>query len=233
VGDVSGEYGRRSEVESDKGQLRTVASDRVHTPPRLVVRDHDIADRDVQFAPPGPKTRSRSEITVARRGGCNWHEFRMGWEIALPTAWTGNWEVSLAGAAKERIRDWMRRRFPPRTKQVHIYECADVTQLLDPGDATDGLTSREGMLFSSREHVAPAPRKEVVILTSVLANYSVERIVTVLERYVAPNLDAQPQLRILLGDDLRVVPWGRSSTGVGEAESEPCEAPHPGSRQPA
>jgi hypothetical protein len=86
------------------------------------------------------------------------------------------------------------------------------------------------MLFGSRDNAAPAPRKEVVILTSVLASYSVERIIMTLESHVVPNLDARPQLRMLIGDNLRVVSWGQSSTGAGEAESEPCEAPQPTNR---
>jgi hypothetical protein len=136
----------------------------------------------------------------------------------------------MAGVAKERIKDWLRRRFPPKANYVSVFECADVTQLLGPNEPTSGLVAREGMLFASRDLMAPAPRREVVILTSVLANYSVERIITILESQVVPHLDARPQLRILIGDDLRVVSWGQSSTGAGEAETEPCEAPQPTKR---
>jgi hypothetical protein len=100
-----------------------------------------------------------------------------------------------------------------------------VTTLLGANDRSQGLTSREAMLFASRDDVAPAPRREVVILTSVLASYSVERIIATLEIYVAPNLDARPHLRMLIGENLRVFSWGQSSTGESEAESEPCEAP--------
>jgi len=132
----------------------------------------------------------------------------------------------MAGVAKERIKDWLRRRFPPQAKFVEVFECADVTQLLGPEDRLRGVTSREAMLFASRDEAAPAPRKEIVILTSVLASYSVERIITTLETYVAPNLEARPHLRMLIGENLRVVAWGKSSTGEGEAESDPCEAPH-------
>ena len=131
----------------------------------------------------------------------------------------------MAGVAKERIKDWLRRRFPPQAKFVEVFECADVTQLLGPDDRTHGVTSREAMLFASRDDAAPAPRKEIVILTSVLASYSVERIITTLETYVAPNLDARPHLRMLIGENLRVFAWGKSSTGDSEAESDPCEAP--------
>jgi hypothetical protein len=102
-----------------------------------------------------------------------------------------------------------------------------VTHLLGQGEPTYELAAREGLLFGSRDQPAPAPRKEVVILTSVLANYSVERIVTILERDVAPCLESQPHRRLLLGDDLRVFAWGQSSTGAGEPETEPCDAPHP------
>jgi hypothetical protein len=133
----------------------------------------------------------------------------------------------MAGAAKERIREWMSRRFPPRAKYVSVFECADVTQLLSRGEPSHELLAREGLLFGSRDRAAPAPRKEFVILTSVLANYSVERIITILERDIAPPLDSHPQLRLLVGDDLRVLSWGQSSTGAGEAETEPCEAPPP------
>ena len=133
----------------------------------------------------------------------------------------------MAGVAKERIKDWMRRRFPPQAKFVAVFECADVTSLLGNGDATYGFNSREGMLFASRDQATPAPRKELVILTSVLANYSAERIITTLERNVAPNLDSRPHLRLLLGEGLRVFSWGLSSTGAGEAEVDPCDAPPP------
>jgi hypothetical protein len=133
----------------------------------------------------------------------------------------------MAGVAKERIKDWMRRRFPPKANFVSVFECADVTTLLEPTEPRAGLVAREGMLFGSRDHAAPAPRKEVVILTSVLASYSVERIITTLERHVIPNLDSRPELRVLVGDNLRVFSWGQSSTGAGEAETEPCEAPQP------
>ena len=44
-------------------------------------------------------------------------------------------------------------------------------------------------------------------------------LITTLETYVAPNLDARPHLRMLIGENLRVVAWGKSSTGEGEAES--------------
>ena len=133
----------------------------------------------------------------------------------------------MAGVAKERIRDWMSRRFPPRAKFVSVFECADVTKLLGQGEATHGLAAREGMLFGSRDHATPAPRKELVILTSVLANYSVERIISTIEKDVGPTLDSQPYLRVLIGDDLRVFSWGQSSTGVDEAEADPCDAPPP------
>jgi hypothetical protein len=133
----------------------------------------------------------------------------------------------MAGVAKERIREWMSRRFPPKAKYVSVFECADVTQLLGEGEPTHRLVAREGLLFGSRDHAAPAPRKELVILTSVLANYSVERIVSTLERDTAPNLEAQPHLRSLIDDDLRVFSWGQSSTGAREAENEPCDAPQP------
>jgi hypothetical protein len=136
----------------------------------------------------------------------------------------------MAGVAKERIKDWLRRRFPPKANYVSVFECADVTQLLGPNEPTGGLVAREGMLFASRDFAAPAPRREVVILTSVLASYSVERIITTLESQVVPHLDARPQLRMLIGDDLRVVSWGHSSTGPGESETEPCEAPQPTKR---
>ena len=133
----------------------------------------------------------------------------------------------MAGASKERIREWMSRRFPPKAKFVSVFECADVTQLLGRGEPDDELVAREGLLFGSRDRAVPAPRKELVILTSVLANYSVERIITSLEKDVAPNLELRSDLRLLLGDDLRVIPWGQSSTGAGEAETEPCDAPPP------
>src|SRR5688572_12901779 len=110
----------------------------------------------------------------------------------------------MAGVAKQRSKDWLRRRFPPLARYDEAYECADVTQLLGPDDRGYGLASREAMLFASRDVAAPAPRKEVGILTSVLASYSVERIITTLETYVAPNLDARPHLRMLIGDNLRV-----------------------------
>lgn len=132
----------------------------------------------------------------------------------------------MAGVAKHRIKEWMLRRFPPQNKYVHVYECADVTTLLANREATNGFASREGMLFGSRDQAVPAPRKEFVILTSVMASYSVERIISALEA-AAPQLDAQPQLRLLIADDLRVVSWGQSSTGADEAESEPCAAPPP------
>ena len=130
----------------------------------------------------------------------------------------------MAGVVKERIKDWMRRRFPPQAKYINVYECADVSQLLSSGEPNHGLVSREGMLFASRDFAAPAPRKEVVILTSVLANYSAERIITLLEK-VAPNLDLRPDVRLLIGDQLGIRAWGLSSTGNGNAETEPCDAP--------
>lgn len=133
----------------------------------------------------------------------------------------------MAGAAKERIREWLSRRFPPQARYVSVFECADVTQLLGRGEPDHELVAREGLLFGSRDQAIPAPRKELVILTSVLANYSVERIITSLERDIAPGLDARPHLRLLLGDDLRVIPWGPSSTGAAEAETEPCDVPPP------
>jgi len=133
----------------------------------------------------------------------------------------------MAGAARERIRDWMSRRFPPRAKYVSVFECADVTAILGLDEPRHELGAREGLLFGSRDQAVPAPRKELVILTSVLANYSVERIIISIERDIAPDLDSRPQLRLLLGDDLRVLPWGQSSTGEGEAETEPCDAPPP------
>jgi hypothetical protein len=131
----------------------------------------------------------------------------------------------MAGVAKERIKDWMRRRFPPQEKYVSVFECADVTQLLTVGEPTHGLISREGMIFASRDRAAPAPRKEIVILTSVLANYSVERIVTILEKHIAPNLATRPHIRMLVGDELSIRAWGRSSTGSEETEIEPCDDP--------
>lgn len=132
----------------------------------------------------------------------------------------------MAGVIKERIKDWMRRRFPPRAEFIHLYECLDVTELLQDGEPHYGLASREGMLFASRDYAAPAPRKEVVILTSVLANYSADRIITLLER-LAPNLDLRPDIRLLIGDELAIRPWGQSSTGTGPDETDPCDAPGP------
>ena len=133
----------------------------------------------------------------------------------------------MAGAAKERIRDWMSRRFPPRAKFVSVFECADVTKLLTQGEPSHHLLAREGMLFGARDVAAPAPRKELVILTSVLANYSAERFISVIDKDVAPKLDSQPHIRVMIGDDLRVCSWGESSTGAGSEENEPCEAPPP------
>lgn len=131
----------------------------------------------------------------------------------------------MAGAAKERIRDWMSRRFPPRAKFVSVFECADVTKLLSRGEPDHDLKAREGMLFGTRDLAVPAPRKELVILTSVLANYSAERVISVIDKEVAPRLEAQPHIRIMIGDDLRVFSWGESSTGAGSEENEPCDAP--------
>jgi hypothetical protein len=133
----------------------------------------------------------------------------------------------MAGVAKERIKDWMRRRFPPQNKYVSVFECADVTHLLGAREPTYGMGSREGMLFASRDQAIPGPRKELVILTSVLASYSAERIISTLEKSVAPNLDSRPHLRLLVGEGLRIFSWGPSSTGSGEAEAEPCDAPLP------
>lgn len=130
----------------------------------------------------------------------------------------------MAGVAKERIRDWMRRRFPSRLA-IAVYECADVTQLLPPGDPTYGLIFREGMLFASRDLPIPAPRWELVVLTSVLANYSVERIVTALEALAVPALTARPHLRVLIDDSLQLCDWGPSSTGDTIAELKPCDIP--------
>jgi hypothetical protein len=137
----------------------------------------------------------------------------------------------MAGVAKERIKDWLRRRFSPLAKYVEVYECADVTQLLGPADRRYGVGPREAMLFASRDVASPAPRKEVVILTSVLANYSAERIISTLESSVAPNLAARPHLRLLVADGLRIFSWGESSTGEPVAETEPCEAPQPSEDQ--
>lgn len=130
----------------------------------------------------------------------------------------------MAGVVKERIKDWMRRRFPPQAKYVTVHECTDVTQLLRHGEPHYGLASREGMLFASRDFAAPAPRKELVILTSVLANYSAERIIMLLEK-VAPNLDLRPDVRLLVGDQLGIHTWGQSSTGSGTDDAAPCDAP--------
>jgi|SRR6185503_13986433 len=129
----------------------------------------------------------------------------------------------MAGVVKERIKDWMRRRFPPQAKYISVYECADVTQLLRSGEPHCGLASREGMLFASRDFAAPAPRKELVILTSVLANYSAERLITLLDK-LAPNLDLRPDVRLLIGDQLGIRTWGLSSTGNGAEEIKPCDA---------
>src|SRR6185295_9784651 len=68
----------------------------------------------------------------------------------------------MAGVVKERIRDWMRRRVPSDQDNIRVYECADITDLLEPGDPAYGLANREGMLFTSRDHPAPAPRRELV-----------------------------------------------------------------------
>ena len=93
----------------------------------------------------------------------------------------------MAGVVKERIRDWIKRRFLPGPGYVQIYECVDVVQLLETGARDYGLASREGMLFCCRDQPLPAPRKEIVILTSVLASYSPERIIKCLESDLAPN----------------------------------------------
>ena len=132
----------------------------------------------------------------------------------------------MAGTVKERIRNWMRKRFPPEANYCRVYECADVCDLLTADAPTLGLRNREGMLFTSRDLAAPAPRKELVILTSVLANYSAERIITLLENEVAPSLTASPQHRLLVNDQLGIFKWGQSSVG-GEVEEEPCDAPPP------
>jgi hypothetical protein len=132
----------------------------------------------------------------------------------------------MAGVAKERIRDWMRRRFPPQNRYVTVFECADVTQMLSAGESTYGLTYREGMLFASRDHEAPAPRKELIILTSVLASYSAERIITLLEEDAIDELVTAPHRRRLVDDNLRVYEWGQSSTGTDESETQPCDVPH-------
>jgi hypothetical protein len=129
----------------------------------------------------------------------------------------------MAGVVRERIKDWMRRRFPPRANYISVYECADVTQLLPPGAPTHGLESREGMVFASRDLTPPAPRKEIVILTSILANYSAERIISILERLVAPILEARAETRVLVGDELRMHAWGAAATDA--AADEPCDAP--------
>lgn len=133
----------------------------------------------------------------------------------------------MAGVAKERIRDWMSRRFPPRAKYISVFECADVNELMGKAEPSTHLVAREGLLFGSRDRAAPAPRKELVILTSVLANYSVERIITILEADIAPRLESQPHRRLLVGDDLQVFSWGQSSMGADEPETEPCEEPPP------
>jgi hypothetical protein len=132
----------------------------------------------------------------------------------------------MAGAVKERIKDWMRRRFPPLANFIQVYECLDVAALLGKGDPQYGLASREGMLFTSRDYDAPAPRKELIILTSVLASYSADRLITLLER-VAQNLDLRPDIRLLVADELAIRPWGQSSTGQGPEETDPCDAPTP------
>jgi hypothetical protein len=130
----------------------------------------------------------------------------------------------MAGTIKERIRNWMRKRFPPKENYIKIYECADVCELLLNDDPRYELVNREGMLFTARDLALPAPRKELVILTSVLASYSAERIIAILEKDVAPNLGARPQQRLLVDDQLTVWAWGESSIG-GKAEEDPCETP--------
>ena len=130
----------------------------------------------------------------------------------------------MAGTIKERIRDWMRRRFPPEAKYVKVYECADVTELLPVGAETFGLNLREGFLFTSRDLALPAPRKELLILTSVLASYSTERIIKILDTQVADDLESRPHTRLLVDDELRIRVWGQSSTG-GKMEAEPCDTP--------
>lgn len=131
----------------------------------------------------------------------------------------------MAGIVKERIRDWMRRKYPPMENYVRVFECHDVTQLLPDEARMSGLRSREGMIFASRDTAAPAPRKEIVILTRVLANYSAERIITILDRLAAKELTSSPSRQLLLDDDLGVRAWGPASTGPDAAEVEPCERP--------
>jgi hypothetical protein len=139
----------------------------------------------------------------------------------------------MAGTVKERIKDWMRRRFPPETKFIKVYECADVAELMEISEPTFGLGKREGMLFTSRDAPIPAPRKELVILTSALASYSTDRIIKLLDQDIAGDLESKPHTRLLVDDELGTHMWGESSIG-GVAEEEPCETPqhfeHPAGR---
>jgi hypothetical protein len=57
-----------------------------------------------------------------------------------------------------------------------------------------------------------------VILTSVLANYSPERIIKALEAEVVPALEARPHQRVLVNDNLMICDWGPSSTGSDKTE---------------
>lgn len=128
----------------------------------------------------------------------------------------------MAGVVRERIRNWMQRHFPADPPFVRVFECRDVTDLLGESDVTTGLENREGMLFASRNQPVPAPRREMVILTRVMANYSAERIISALDQVLAAELTAHPETRLLLDDDLRVIAWGRSSTGDTDTEANPC-----------
>jgi hypothetical protein len=74
------------------------------------------------------------------------------------------------------------------------------------------------MLFASRDRESPAPRREVVILTSVFANYSPERIIKALDTEVVPALEARPHQRVLVNDNLMICDWGPSSTGTDKSE---------------
>ena len=131
----------------------------------------------------------------------------------------------MARSNRDRIREWLQTKFLPLTGQVHVYECGDVTELLQAGWPAAGLGQREGMLFAARDKAFPCPRRELVLLSSTLANYSGEHLIGLLERDALYTLTRRPHLRILLDHDLQCWDWGLSSIAPGKWESEPCQLP--------
>lgn len=117
------------------------------------------------------------------------------------------------------ILAWLEKEFPNAAYPSEHWSKDDASAYLSTGSSVPPELAHEPVeVFAKRNAPAPAPRKELAVVSRTLEERGAHVVLAALRSQgVARRLRKAPAERLLLDRALMVRPWGRSSTGGATA----------------